>query len=94
MYGYNAIGTVQRQNGIEYTKTSIVQVRKAIKETGSWSGLLVPNKVNSFHFEGGWQLGHRYEFDSLDNLENHINSMMFYMEPELGDRVAFYLINE
>ena len=78
--------------GITYNKMNIVQVKNAIKNEGSWSGLLVPNKVNSFHFEGGWYLGHRESFMDIESLENHVHSCLYYMSKELGNRVAFYKI--
>lgn len=81
-----------RSNNVSYTKKTITQVKATIKKEGSWQGLVAPNKVNSFHFEGGWHLGHRQEIKSLNELELLVNGMLFYMEKELGNRVAFYEI--
>lgn len=83
---------VLRSEGKTFTKKTITQVRKEIATKGTWSGLLVPNKVNSFHFLGGWHLGHEASFSTLEELEAHVNSMLYYMERELGNRVAFYEI--
>jgi len=85
-----AMQAIIRSGGISYVKKTIVQVKNAIRDNGSWSGLLVPNKVNSFHFEGGWHLGHRETFTSIDELTEHVNNCLYYMERELGTRVAFY----
>jgi hypothetical protein len=84
------VKTILRSGGISYDKKTIVQVKKAIREKGSWTGLLVPNKVNSFHFEGGWHLGHRETFTSIEELTQHVDNCLYYMERELGTRVAFY----
>ena len=83
---------IYRSGGISYNKMTIAQVKKAIRDDGTWSGLLVPNNVNSFHFEGGWHLGHKETFTSIDTLEKHVSDCLYYMERELGNRVAFYEI--
>ncbi len=75
---------------MQFVKKTITQVRKEIAKNGKWDGLLVPNKINSFHFLDGWHLGHEASFSTLEELETHVNSMLYYMEKELGNRVAFY----
>lgn len=72
------------------TKKTITQVKKAINTNGSWSGLLVPNKVNKFHSLDGWHLAHEMSISSIEELETTVNSMLYYMDRELGNRVAFY----
>lgn len=84
--------TTLRSNNISYTKKTITQVKATIKKEGHWQGLLVPNKVNSFHFEGGWHLGHRREFNSIEELEKLTNNMLYSTPKELGNRIAFYEI--
>jgi hypothetical protein len=76
-----------------YTKKTIVQVKKAIREQGEWTGLIAPNKVNHFHFLNGWCLGRQVILPNEQILEQTVNSMMFYMDTELGNRVAFYEIS-
>jgi hypothetical protein len=76
-----------------YTKKTIVQVKKAIRDNGEWIGLVVPNKVNHFHFLNGWHLGHQVIFPNEQILEQTVNGMLAHMERELGNRVAFYEIS-
>jgi hypothetical protein len=75
-----------------YIKKTITQVKKAIREKGEWSGLLVPNKVNHFHFLNGWCLGRQVILPNEQILEQTVNGMLAHMESELGNRVAFYEI--
>lgn len=75
---------------MELAKVTKTQVKAAIRLKGVWSGYLVGNKVNTYHINNGWHLGHYTTITSLEQLEKVCNAMMFYMEPELGNRVAFY----
>jgi hypothetical protein len=34
-------------------------VLKLVRQAGGWSGFIAPNKVNSFHINGGWHIGMR-----------------------------------
>ena len=79
-----------RSDNTTFTKRTITQVRKEIATKGAWSGLVVPNRVNTFHLLGGWHLGHEASFSTTEELEEHVSSMLYYMERELGNRVAFY----
>jgi len=76
-----------------YAKKTIVQVKKAIREKGEWAGIVVPNKVNEYHFLGGWCLGCQVIIPNEQILEQTVNSIKWYMEPELGNRVAFYEVS-
>jgi hypothetical protein len=76
-----------------YTKKTISQVKKIMRENGEWSGIVVPNKVNHFHFLNGWCLGRQVILPNEQILEETVDGMMQYMEKELGNRVAFYEIN-
>jgi len=40
-------------------KLSIAQVRALFKKGEKFKGFIVGNKVNSFHFFGGWHLSKR-----------------------------------
>jgi hypothetical protein len=77
-----------------YVKQTISQVRKIIKVSGVWRGLLVGNKVNQFHFENGWHLAHFYEFHSVEELEFCKANTMYYLDRSLGNNIAFYIIQE
>jgi hypothetical protein len=55
--------------------------------------ILVGNKVHPFHFFGGWHLAYetkpnQYLEESFEALHNEF---YFYLDPELGNRVAFYV---
>ncbi len=77
-----------------YIKQSITQVRKAIKDDGVWRGLLVGNKVSQHHFENGYCLA-RYDcFLTIKDAEETRDIMLFYLDKELGNNIAFYVIKE
>lgn len=77
-------------DGTTYIKRTITQVSKTIRETGEWRGFVVPNKVNPLHFFDGWCLAVDRTFKSQSDLDDLVDMMMYSMDPELGDRVAFY----
>lgn len=87
---YYIKGSTSAGNAIVYQKRTITQVRKSIKEDGQWTGFMVGNRVNPFHFFSGWGLAREVVFKSLEELENGATEMLFFMDPELGNRVAFY----
>lgn len=76
---------------MKYKKVSISTVRANFRKGIKFRGFLVGNKVNSFHFFGGWYLAARIEKDTLADFECSYNSFNFYLEPELGNRVAIYV---
>lgn len=71
-------------------KLSIAQVRALFKKGEKFKGFIVGNKVNSFHFFGGWHLASKVRADTLEEFINHKNAFEFYLEPELGNRAAIY----
>ena len=75
---------------MEYTKITKSQVKAKIRKNGKWEGITAGNKVNTFHLEGGWSLGNHVILISEDDLNKHINSSMYYLPSELGNRIAFY----
>jgi hypothetical protein len=77
-------------NGRKFIKQTIPQVKNEIFRGGKWSGLMVGNKVNSFHFLNGWHLANEVELTTLEQLEKTRDAMMVYLEKELGNRIAFY----
>lgn len=87
---YYTRGSTSAGNAIVYQKRTITQVRKTIKEDGQWTGFIVGNHVNPFHFFGGWRLAYEVVFQSLQELEDNVADMLYYMDTELGNRVAFY----
>ncbi len=74
-----------------HVKISHAQVIKYLQLGNKFEGFLVGNKVNSFHFFGGWYLACRVTSDNLDEFNKSFNSFNFYLEPELGNRPAIYL---
>lgn len=72
-------------------KITITQVRSMFKKGEKFKGFIVGNKVNSFHFFGGWHLASSFEAATLDEFVEHKNAFEFYLEPELGNRAAIYL---
>ncbi len=82
--------TYKRSDGTTYRKRTITQVGKTIREKGEWRGFAVPNKVNPDHFFDGWCLAVDRIFKSQNNLDDLVDIMLYCMDPELGDRVAFY----
>lgn len=90
MTTYYTRGSTSAGNAIVYQKRTITQVRKTIKEDGQWTGFIVGNRVHPFHFFGGWGLAYEITFRSLEELEDNVAEMLFFMDTELGNRVAFY----
>jgi hypothetical protein len=74
-----------------YIKVSRRQVEKLLKAGQSVRGFMVGNKVNGFHFFGGWHLAHKFEFSEQADLKRAINSFLFYLDAELGNRAALFI---
>lgn len=74
-----------------YVKINKLQVKKFLEHGGKFTGFIVGNKVNSFHFFGGWTLAYSIECKTMEEFERSLNSFLFYLDPELGDRAAIYL---
>jgi len=60
--------------------------------------IFVGNKVNSYHFFGGWGLASEKSkpiepeaYPGETSFETILNRAQFYLEPELGSRIAFYV---
>lgn len=66
------------------------QVKAKIRKQGEWKGYIAGNNVNSFHYFSGWCLACPIEVKSLEELEQNLNSFLFYLDPELG-RYARYI---
>lgn len=73
-----------------YKKITKSQVKAKIRKNGKWEGITAGNKVNQFHLEGGWWLGNYVTISSESDLIKHINSSLYYLPKELGNRIAFY----
>jgi hypothetical protein len=87
------VGGVQAEMGKEVGLTKVTRnSAKSLWDAGV-PVCMVGNKVNSHHFFGGWHLMHcadptGREPGDFDRLANSFN---FYLEPELGNRVAFFV---
>lgn len=73
-----------------YNKITKSQVKAKIRKNGKWEGITAGNKVSLSHLEGGWALGNHVIILSEDDLIKHINSSMYYLSKELGNRISFY----
>ena len=71
-------------------KITITQVRALFKRGEKFKGFIVGNKVNSFHFFGGWHLASEVRADTLEEFIKYKNAFEYYLEPELGNRAAIY----
>ena len=56
-----------------------------------FKGFIVGNKVNTFHFFGGWHLACRLEKETLEEMQSSLNEFSFYLDPELGSHPAIFL---
>ncbi len=56
-----------------------------------FTGFIVGNKVNNFHFFNGWHLAHRIEGYSKADMQSAINGFAFHLELELGNNVAIFV---
>lgn len=73
-----------------YKKITKSQVKAKIRKNGKWEGITAGNKVNQSQLEGGWGLGNHVAISSENDLIKHINSSLYYLPKELGNRIAFY----
>lgn len=62
--------------------------------------IFVGNKVNSYHFFGGWHLAFETSktecllksgYEPECEFQSRVNNFEYYLEPELGSRAAFYI---
>jgi len=74
-----------------YIKVSCTQVERLLSSGQTVTGFMVGNKVNSFHFFGGWCLASRFTHDNVKDFQTSLNAFSFYLEPELGSRAALYI---
>ncbi len=75
---------------VKHNKLSISQVKAAFKRGTPFNGFLVGNLVNQFHWFNGWHLAHAFKCDTYDEFVKHKNACEFYLERELGTRMAIY----
>lgn len=73
---------------MNYIRKTITQVKSKIRKNGSWSGYCFPNKVNP---SSPWYSQQETTFNSIKELEKYVNSSLYYMHPEEGDKLAFYV---
>lgn len=78
---------MEKQTLVKLTKT---QVKARIRKEGYWAGYLAPNKVAPFHVAGGWYCGAYKVLETESAVDYYAETMPFYMEPELGNRVAYW----
>ena len=76
-----------------YTKVSRKQVEKLFKTDRNFDGFIVGNKVSSFYFFGGWHLACEFIADSQKDFNNKVNSFLFYLDKELGNNIAIYIVS-
>lgn len=81
-----------RSGKYTFHKLTKTQVKKAIREKGTWTGLLAGNKTSPYHFLEGWCLAHLVTITTLDELERVLSNMLYYLSPKLGNRIAFFEI--
>lgn len=56
-----------------------------------FNGFIVGNKVNSFHFFGGWHLACKLSGKTSEEMKESINGFLFYLDSELGNNAAIFL---
>lgn len=74
-----------------YLKVNRTQIEKLLNAGQTVRGFMVGNKVNSFHFFGGWCLACSFTHDNVKDFTVTLNSFNFYLDPELGTQAAFYI---
>ena len=81
--------------GLSYPKhirISRRQLARLFQNPGfTFSGFIVGNNVNTFHFFGGWHLAHRIENRNAADMEETLNGFESYLDRELGNRAAIFL---
>ena len=79
-----------KHNGVTFKKINITKARKIAKEA-IFDGFFVGNKVAPFHFFKGWCCAVKIVALCEAEFNRHYNSFNFYLEPELGNRIAIYV---
>ena len=59
----------------------------------TFSGFIVGNNVNTFHFFDGWHLACRMENRTAEEMETSLSGFESYLDRELGNRAAIFLAN-
>ena len=68
------------------------KVKAMLRRGVSFVGYIAPCNVNSFHIAGGWHIGMRVEFTSIEEMEETIREFSYYnCNNELGNRVRFWV---
>ena len=73
-----------------FKKVNIIKVKKDIQQQSIWKGYLVGNKVNCWHINQGWHLGVYQEITTVEQLKKTCSNFLYYLDSELGNRVAFF----
>jgi hypothetical protein len=75
-----------------HIKVSKSQVKRWFQAGQTFSGFIVGNKVNSFHFFGGWHLAFQLEKSTWTEFERTLNEWAWYnANSETGNIPAIYL---
>lgn len=66
-------------------------VKAMLRRGEAFKGYIAPCNVSAFHVIGGWHIGMKVEFTSLQEMEDTVSNYASYnCIPELGMRVKFW----
>jgi hypothetical protein len=76
---------------MELKKINKIQAKKLYNQ--GYKIILVGNRVSPHHFFSGWKLAFETKTDQVldQSFESLCNNFYFYLEPELGSGIAFYI---
>lgn len=57
----------------------------------TFHGFIVGNKVNTFHFFGGWHLACTLTNKTEQEMKEALNGFEYYLDAELGSQAAIFL---
>lgn len=97
--------SVMKNTPIQYTPKAVkgiafpghirinrAQLKRLFRNPGfTFTGFIVGNNVNTFHFFDGWHLAHRISSRNEKDMNDTINGFEWYLESELGNRAAIFL---
>lgn len=92
---YLAITKVCGEQARQATRLDLIKITQNSAEQLLHLGyeiIIVGNRVNIFHFFGGWRLAHIIKLDTLKDysFDSYVKNFEFYLERELG-KAAFFV---
>ncbi|WP_078598620.1 hypothetical protein [Evansella clarkii] len=88
---------ILNSGGLTLQKVTKAQVRKVIREKGSFRGFICGNRVNPAHINDGWHLGMQFEAKNVRDFQERVDNFEVGLRVHtqgLGSYAHFYQIVE